>query len=121
MFQMFQSARVSARCGWGDKISANSDADGREVECNPAARQALKRRSGGRALLAAVALLLAACGRPTPALEHTEAAALLSNTKASITDGRSRFREIYCAARHDHGTGLPYDRPCEDSAALWRL
>ena len=58
---------------------------------------------------------------PTPALEHTEAAALLSNTRAGITDGRGRFREIYCAVRRDHGAALPYDRPCEDSAALWRL
>jgi hypothetical protein len=121
MFQMFHSARVSARCGWGDKISPNSGADCREVECNPAARQALKRRPGGRALLAADALLLAACGRATPALEYTEAAALLSHTKAGVIDGLSRVREIYCAVRPDHGAGLPYDRPCEDSAALWRL
>jgi len=121
MFQMFHRARFCACNDWGDKISADSDAGGCEVRRNPAARQALKRRSGGRVSLAAVALLLAACGRPTPALEHTEAAALLSNTKAGITDGRGRFREIYCAVRRDHGAALPYDRPCEDSAALWRL
>jgi hypothetical protein len=38
-----------------------------------------------------------------------------------VADGRGRFREIYCAVRRDHGASLPYDRPCEDSAALWRL
>jgi len=72
-------------------------------------------------VLAAVALLLAGCGRPTPALEDTAPAALLSHAKAGITDGRGRFREIYCAVRRDHGGALPQDRPCEDSAALWRL
>lgn len=86
-----------------------------------AAERARRRGSGERVVVAAVALLLAASGRPTPALEHTEAAALLSSTKAGVTEGRSQFREIYCAVRRDHGAALPYDRPCEDSAALWRL
>ena len=72
-------------------------------------------------VLAAFAVLLVGCGQPTPSLEHSEAAALLSNAKAGLTDGRGRFREIYCAVRRDHGAALPYDRPCEDSAALWRL
>jgi hypothetical protein len=38
---------------------------------------------------------------------------------ANITDGRARFREIYCAVRADHGIGLPEDLPCDD--ALVRL
>ena len=41
--------------------------------------------------------------------------------KAGIADGRGRFREIYCAVRADHGAKLPFDRPCDASAALWRL
>jgi hypothetical protein len=57
-------------------------------------------------VLAAIALLLAGCGRPTPATEDTAPAVSLSNTKAGITDGRGRFREIYCAVRRDHGAAL---------------
>jgi hypothetical protein len=53
--------------------------------------------------------------------EGAMSAALLSNAKAGVTDGRGRFREIYCAVRRDHGATLPHDRPCEDSEALWRL
>ncbi len=121
MFQMFQSARVSACCGWGERIPVDSVAGGVEFRRSPASEAALGRRHGGHLMLAAAALLLVACGRSTPALEHTGAAALLSNTRASVTDGRGRFREIYCAVRRDHGAALPYDRPCEDSAALWRL
>ena len=34
---------------------------------------------------------------------------------ANLTDGRGRFREIYCAIRSDHGRGLPEDLPCDDA------
>ena len=33
-------------------------------------------------------------------------------SSADERDGRGRFREIYCAVQKDHGTALPYDRPC---------
>ena len=46
---------------------------------------------------------------------------LLPVARTDIIDGRARFREIYCAVRDDHGGALPYDRPCQDSSALWRL
>jgi hypothetical protein len=123
---MFHVSNVSERAGLcvrrlGDKISADSGAVGCEPGSSAATRQAFKTMASGHVVLAAIALLLAGCGRRTPALEHTEAAALLSTTKAGITDGRGRFREIYCAVRRDHGAALPYDRPCEDTAALWRL
>jgi hypothetical protein len=80
-----------------------------------------KTGSRGRAVLAGIALLLAGCDRPTLALDHIEAAAFPSHSKAGVTDGRGRFREIYCAVRRDHGAALPFDRPCDDSSALWKL
>jgi hypothetical protein len=69
------------------------------------------------------ALLVGACSAPPVGLElsTTPAAVLLPVVKTSIVDGRARFREIYCAVRDDHGAALPNDRPCQDSAALWRL
>ena len=68
-------------------------------------------------------LLLGACSAPSvgTALSATPADVLLPVGKTDIVDGRGRFREIYCAVREDHGATLPYDRPCQDSAALWRL
>ena len=76
---------------------------------------------GGLAVF--VAMLLASCAGPAagPALHDTPSTVLLPAGKAGVTDGRGRFREIYCAIRHDHGGALPNDRPCQDSAALWRL
>ena len=34
---------------------------------------------------------------------------------AGITDGRSRFREIFCAVEKDHGGAFPNDRPCSEA------
>jgi hypothetical protein len=66
---------------------------------------------------------LAACAPRPPELRIAAMppAILLPTAKAGITDGRGRFREIYCAVRADHGAELPFDRPCDTSAALWQL
>ena len=122
MFQLFQERARLRVLRLGRKDTGGFRCGGVEFRRSPAiGGGACGERHGGHLMLAAAALLLVACGRSTPALEHTEAAALLSNARASVTDGRGRFREIYCAVRRDHGAALPYDRPCEDSAALWRL
>jgi hypothetical protein len=66
---------------------------------------------------------LAACAPRPPELRvaATAPAILLPTARAAITDGRGRFREIYCAVRADHGAKLPLDRPCDTSAALWQF
>jgi hypothetical protein len=67
--------------------------------------------------------LLAACA-PRPAefrVAVTPPAVLLPTARAGITDGRGRFREIYCAVQADHGAQLPFDRSCDTSAAIWQL
>jgi hypothetical protein len=73
-----------------------------------------------RLLLAA---LLAACAPRAPELRIGSAppSILLPTARATVTDGRGRYREIYCAVRAERGTTLPFDRPCENSAALWQL
>jgi hypothetical protein len=74
------------------------------------------------AFLCSIALLAACAPRPPELrIAATPPAILLSTAKAGIADGRGRFREIYCAIRADHGAKLPFDRPCDASAALWRL
>ncbi len=68
------------------------------------------------------AFLVAACAVQAP---ETRVASmppdmLVPAAKAGVADGRGRFREIYCAVRNDHGRQLPFDRPCDGDAALWR-
>ena len=62
-----------------------------------------------------------ACARK-PLLDYsldTPPVVLVPIRNAGITDGRARFREIFCAIQQDHGALLPDDRPCDE--ALHRL
>jgi pimeloyl-ACP methyl ester carboxylesterase len=72
-------------------------------------------------LIAAATLAACAPQAPERRVPATPPSILLPIAKAPITDGRGRFREIYCAIRADHGAQLPFDRPCDTSAALWQL
>ena len=67
-----------------------------------------------------VLVTLWGCNQPLiPFSLDTPPVVLTPISFANITDGRARFREIYCAIRADHGIGLPEDLPCDD--ALVRL
>lgn len=75
-----------------------------------------------KAIAALAATVALCCCASSPLLEFsldTPAAALVPIRDAGITDGRARFREIYCAVQRDHGRLLPDDRPCAE--ALHRL
>ena len=74
-------------------------------------------RMSFRWLILALSLWLTSCA-PSPMLKYgdeTPAAALVPISYAGISDGRARFREIYCAIRQDHGWRLPDDRPCDQA------
>jgi len=66
--------------------------------------------------LSCCCLLFAGClGKPLlPFALETPPLTLIPASAANIEDGRGRFREIYCAVQKDHGSTLPYDRPCEE-------
>jgi hypothetical protein len=73
-----------------------------------------------RLLVAGTLVTLWGCSQPLiPFSLDTPPVVLTPISFANITDGRARFREIYCAIRADHGKGLPEDLPCDD--ALVRL
>lgn len=70
--------------------------------------------------VAGIVVTLGGCGQPLiPFSLDTPPVVLTPISFANVTDGRARFREIYCAIRTDHGIGLPEDLPCDD--ALVRL
>lgn len=61
-------------------------------------------------------LFLLSCGPPDTVLKYsldTPPLILTPTDKVGIRDGRTRFREIYCAVREDHGDEFPDDLPCE--------
>ncbi len=67
---------------------------------------------------AVFACLLAACSGtapPQPTVEQTIAEAQAYINSEHVTDGRGRFREIFCEVLETHGRELPDYRPCEEA------
>jgi hypothetical protein len=65
--------------------------------------------------------LLVGCASPPMLDDSTDnpAMVLLPISQAGLTDGRARFREIYCAINAERGRDWPNFRPCDE--ALVRL
>lgn len=71
-------------------------------------------------VILAIALLLGACANESEApppidLSSAEMQALIAKNR--LTDGRGRFREIFCTVLEEHGPALPDYRPCEEALA----
>ena len=67
-------------------------------------------------LVAAVGSLSACSSQPQVPFSYTlEPLSFEPGNTYNVTDGRARFREIFCAANADHGESLPDYRPCEDA------
>lgn len=76
------------------------------------------RHARARRVLACFSLLmLGACSsQPQVPFSYTlEPLSFEPGNTYNVTDGRARFREIFCAANEDHGESLPDYTPCEDA------
>ena len=74
-------------------------------------------RPGQIAGLLLVSAALTACSsQPQVPFSYTlEPLSFEPGNAYNVTDGRARFREIFCAANEDHGESLPDYMPCEDA------
>jgi pimeloyl-ACP methyl ester carboxylesterase len=73
-----------------------------------------------RLVLSIVGLSLFAGCAHTPAIPYSTRLDPLqfgSESSDRLTDGRARFREIFCATTQDHGSDLPDPMPCDDALA----
>lgn len=63
-------------------------------------------------------LLLAACASEPvqqPTTEDTVAEVQAYIASEKVSDGRGRFREVFCAVLEEHGKDLPDYRPCDEA------
>ena len=74
-------------------------------------------RLGRIAALVAFGAVLAACSsQPQVPFSYTlDPLSFEPGNSYNVTDGRARFREIFCAANEDHGESLPDYTPCEEA------
>ena len=74
-------------------------------------------RLGGVAGLFVLGAVLVACSSQPqiPFSYSLEPLSFEPGNTYNVTDGRARFREIFCAANEDHGTALPDYTPCEEA------
>ena len=74
-------------------------------------------RLGRVVALVAFGVVLAACSsQPQVPFSYTlEPLSFEPGNTYNVTDGRARFREIFCAANEDHGEALPDYTPCEEA------
>ena len=62
------------------------------------------------------AMLVACSSQPQVPFSYTlEPLSFEPGNTYNVTDGRARFREIFCAANKDHGESLPDYMPCEQA------
>lgn len=70
----------------------------------------------GVAIFAALPLLISCSSQPKVPFSYTiDPLSFEPGNQYNITDGRARFREIFCAANEDHGALLPDFRSCEEA------
>ena len=77
---------------------------------------AARRLCGMTAFIFLGALFPACSSQPQIPFSYTlEPLSFEPGNAYNVTDGRARFREIFCAANEDHGESLPDYTPCEDA------
>jgi hypothetical protein len=68
------------------------------------------------AIFAIVPVLISCSSQPKVPFSYTiDPLSFETGNQYNLTDGRARFREIFCAANEDHGARLPDFRSCEDA------
>ena len=67
-------------------------------------------------VFAIIPLLISCSSQPRVPFSYTiDPVSFEPGNQYNITDGRARFREIFCAANEDHGAQLPDFRSCEEA------